>query len=898
MKSSVYAKSFAASVVIICLLVAPVPVLAKKGDKNYKRGLQHEVAQQWERAAQEFALAVAADPANVEFQLHYRRSLFNASQMFMQRGRTLAEQRDYVGAYNAFRQSYGYDPVNELAQSEMQRMLRLQQEKEGITGDVNGAKNGGAAQGSGDSVTGARITPTSYQEGAGNGTSPRGAQPEELPPTRSEQLRIVKYDDLELSTVIRNLAQELDLNVVFDSQFPTNRKITVNWKQITAARALDLIFLSNNLFFQKLDRRSILVADQSKRNIYQQLVLRTFYLENMAPEEAQKQVQQALPPSPGRGATIVTTNKTTNSITVRDTPENVRLIGELLRSVDKSRAEIVMDVNIYEVSRSDLLQFGNQIGRPGDNGVLSSLSLARAGDLAASTGSTAAAGLIAGNVATAYGAAILLPASNLSALQRRDNTRLVFSTQVHAFDGEKSTTRVGQRVPVQTGASFPYYGGQTNPGTGGTTATGGTGFNPGIYGAGSIPTIQYEQTGLIMDFTPQVFPNQDVQVKMKIESKDVLNSSLTPTFTERVIEGTARVQNNRTMMLASIAQNKESNGRQGLPILGLIPVLGRLFTAPRRDNTQSDIVITVTPRVLRAPAITPRDEELRPSGTLQTPTTESLALMVQEAEREEQLVASAAARRSAASAANLPVQVPDVEATTYVPAPKIMMGAANASSANNAATTNALNTSGTSGTIATAGPTGGAPGLLPTNPIVLAASPAASTIVKELLTSSPASSATTKEAKPIVAGTVSTPAAVANLHLLAAKQEMRFGEKRNLMVALKTGTPLSMAVAKLRFNPHVVAIRSVVKGNLFAGTKSEPMITHAVDQKGGLLLSIAPGAGGTPMLGAGVLFVIEVEAIGVGESELSFGTGDVHFVASDGRNVSAQLGHSYITVKQ
>ncbi|MFX5222119.1 hypothetical protein ABTD21_19575, partial [Acinetobacter baumannii] len=81
--------------------------LAKKGEKNYKRGLQYEAAQQWEQAAQEFALAVAADPSNIEYQLHYRRALFNASQVFMQRGRALAERGDYVGAYNAFRQAYG-----------------------------------------------------------------------------------------------------------------------------------------------------------------------------------------------------------------------------------------------------------------------------------------------------------------------------------------------------------------------------------------------------------------------------------------------------------------------------------------------------------------------------------------------------------------------------------------------------------------------------------------------------------------------------------------------------------------------------------------------------------------------------------------------------------------------
>src|SRR4051812_2210362 len=103
MKTSVRMRSLASLLVVFCLLAAPMTAFAKKGDKNYKQGLQYEAAQQWERAAQEFTLAVAADPSNTEYQLHYRRAVFNASQMYMQQGRSLAEQHDYVGAYNAFR---------------------------------------------------------------------------------------------------------------------------------------------------------------------------------------------------------------------------------------------------------------------------------------------------------------------------------------------------------------------------------------------------------------------------------------------------------------------------------------------------------------------------------------------------------------------------------------------------------------------------------------------------------------------------------------------------------------------------------------------------------------------------------------------------------------------------
>src|SRR5437867_2217883 len=132
MKSTNRWHSIVALVIVTCLLAVPVSAFGKKGRDHFNRGMKNEQAQQWEKAAQEFTLALAADPSNVDYQLHYRRAVFNASQMFMQQGRALAEQRDYVGGYNAFRQAFGYDPVNQLAVSEMERMLRLEQVKQGL----------------------------------------------------------------------------------------------------------------------------------------------------------------------------------------------------------------------------------------------------------------------------------------------------------------------------------------------------------------------------------------------------------------------------------------------------------------------------------------------------------------------------------------------------------------------------------------------------------------------------------------------------------------------------------------------------------------------------------------------------------------------------------------------
>src|SRR5215217_3038678 len=143
MKNNTRIRTLISLVLAISLLALPITAFGKKGDKNFKRGMQYEEAQQWDKAAQEFTLAVAADPSNMEYQLHFRRASFNASQTYMQQGRSLSERGDFVGAYNAFRQAYGYDPVNELAVSEMERMLRLQAVKEGRSIDGSGNGNGG-----------------------------------------------------------------------------------------------------------------------------------------------------------------------------------------------------------------------------------------------------------------------------------------------------------------------------------------------------------------------------------------------------------------------------------------------------------------------------------------------------------------------------------------------------------------------------------------------------------------------------------------------------------------------------------------------------------------------------------------------------------------------------------
>jgi general secretion pathway protein D len=805
--------------VMICLLFAPAATFGKKGEKNFRQGIKYEANQLWDRAVQEFVLAVANDPSNMEYQLHYRRALFHASQSCMQQGRALADRHDYVGAYNSFRQAYAYDGVNQLAVSEMQRMVRLQEESKGSPKPTRIEESSPA------------FAPTAYHPGQ---TAPeREVQDGALP--RPERIRVISYSG-DLESFITSLADQLSLNVVFDKQsFSQPRNLRINLRNVTTAKALDLIFLKEGLFFQKVDRRTILVADNSRRPQFQQLVLRTFYFSSIEPQDAQKIVQAAIPPSAGRPQTMVVADKSTNSLTVRDTAENIRLIGELIKSVDKDRSEVVMDVQIYEVSATDLLQVGNQLGTDttlASLGGTSNLSVIGASRQVAEQVFPAT---------TALGAALVLPSSRLSLLQKKNRTRVLASTQMHAFDGEKSEVHIGQRVPVQTAQVLTG----TTAATSSTTAT-------GVY----ANVINYEPTGLTLEFTPQVYPNLDVQVKMSIKSNDVtVADPLTPTFTERTLSGTARIQNNQTMMIASVSTNQQSQGRSGLPLVGLVPVLGRLFTAPSKDGKQTDIVVAVTPRVLRAPAITPRDEEARPAGSWQAPMTESLEAVVAEADREDQI----AAARIIPTRVN--IKLPDQETATYVPAPKSLVG--------------------NPGTVI---------------PSTLNVSVIQGALLVEEVSSQPSPFTDAKAQLLSLSNNTDAKLSMnraAELVLVTDHDRLRAGEKMTVKLMLKTEEMISFAAVRLKFDPSVMKIQNISAGGLYQNAAT-PQIAQSPGKPGELAVLIS----GATTRGSGVLLTFTVEARNKGELLIELNGDAVHLITPEGRDVAiTRLGEARAAVE-
>ena len=576
------ARMLLALTLAICLSL-PITGVAggKAGKKNFEEGVKYETAEQWDLAAQQYALAVAAEPDNAEYRLRMLRAMQMASLMFSARGDLLEAKNDYAGAYHAYALASTYDPANETTRIKMKRMIEQQKAQAGLSAPSRYNPRTGALVRVSDEIH----TPQ--------------------PQSRGDLLQQIKFKEgTSLKLVIANLASQLNLNVIFDESFKDTNKFSFSLTDVTLAKALDLLLLQNKLIFVQVDRRTIMIyADNpANRQRLETLLVKTFYLSNADPNETRALIQANL------GAQRqVNVSKQLNALVVRATASELAVAQALIDSLDKNRSEVILDVNIYEVSNSTSLQIGNQIAPQSSE---NSIGLNNLGGVASYLEGKGASGRNKAFIGTS-GALIGLPLTSLSLLQSKGNSKLLASTQVHALDGEQNQTVVGRSVPIRIGTTF----------LNGANTTGNNNNN-------TVDNIQYRDVGLVIDVTPVTTNEGYVQVKMKIESSNVeasgADSTLTPSFTKRSLTTISRVQDGITAVVASVKQDNKGDSRATIPVIGMLPILGRLFSAPNQTRSQSDIVITVTPHIIRSVEISPEDHLAHLAGTQQSGLTQSI----------------------------------------------------------------------------------------------------------------------------------------------------------------------------------------------------------------------------------------------------------------------------------
>lgn len=661
----------------VCLSL-PFPVFAdkkvdtKKAKKNYSEGLKYEVEEKWDLAAQAFLLAAVADPANVEYKLHMHRAMEHASRMFGKRGDAFASENDFASAYTAYKQGFAYDQTNEVMLVKMKRMLELQKAAAGLSESPKINPNTGSYL-----PTSADVAPPQQQR------------------SRSKDLAsTITYKDTPLKQVIQNIAKQLNLNVIFDETFRDEPKYQLELQNTTLARALDFIFIQKKLTFEQLDRRTILIYfdNPTNRQRFERLLVKTFYINNAKLEEARQVVQQMLQ---GGGAGLmrqIAASTQLNALIVRAPAEDLKMVQEVLESIDKNRAEVAVDIDIYEVTHNTSQQIGNQVAldpntydstyktydsRGNVTGTATEKvpvgGLNNLGGIGLKT-LTSAALLAAGGVntlgiGTGFGMLLSAPPTTLSLLQNKTNAKLASHVNVHAIDGQSNKTNVGRRVPVNLGYSYPqgFYSPTTTTGgvgtTTGTTGLGGLSGLGGVGGYGGMSSFQYQDVGLNIDITPTVTNEGYIEMKMTLESSSVVPGSggttQTPEFTQRKLTTISRVLDGRTAVVAGVQQQSKTDGRSSIPVIGMIPILGRFVTTPKESADMSDIIITVTPHIIRAPQLEKKDHLAKESGTGLGGNFVSIEQVVMRAQEEDDQD-----RRIIAAQQGQPVAPPQTEATT------------------------------------------------------------------------------------------------------------------------------------------------------------------------------------------------------------------------------------------
>jgi general secretion pathway protein D len=857
------------SVILVLCLLLPGAALAKgKGKKNFDEGKKYEQLQQWDVAAQKFALAVNAEPNNPEYKLHYMQAIQKASLQFLKRGDDLAADGDYEGAWTNYRYAYQYDQSNEIAKLKMNRMMEQQKQL--------------ASGGSGQFTT----------NRVGNVINTSGELPIATRQKTSDVVPGIHFQKgSKFKTIVSQLGKQLGLNVVYDDSIKEglDLKDAIDLENVTMAKAMDIILRANKCSFELVDRRTILVYldnGGTTRQRYETLMVKPFYLNNVTANQARAALQIALPP----GRTMAPLESGANSsggnvLIVKATATELQLVQDIIDAIDKNKNEVVLDVDIYEVTKNRMTQIGNQIPTGTDSG------FGGVGTYATGSGNP---GLASGlNLVGSGGAFFALPMSSIKLLQSKGDNNLLYKTQIHVLDGQENTTTVGSSVPIRTGASYAgsgYYGGGllgANGQQGGTTGAINGALNGLLgsnYGTGVVDNIQYKDVGLVIKTTPTITTEGYVEVKMEFETSAIAatgssGDALNPAFTQRKLKSVSRLQDGVTSVVAGVNQDLKNNSRAGVPIVSMVPILGRFLSAPSNNNDLTDIIITVTPHIVRSAGINEKDHLARAAGVQTAGPGPSVEEVVYRAQQEEEQD-----RRQIAQQIPQPDQInpslnPAAPGTTQAAAftqPPRNATQPTVRQVNNNTVNNGPGYNGpaNNGPVRAenvannnSGPVNSyAPPAVQNAPVQNPAANArpVNTPVQQtdLLTS------VLQQPPANVAGISADPRNVSAVTLSLSPRPIRQQPGKSFMVAVDVRSQAQMTEANIaiNFDPAKLRVKNVRDGGMF-GAQPDP--TYEV-QNGNLLVKFKSPQSAPAMASSGRMILIEFAALAEGSSEIAF----------------------------
>lgn len=377
----------------------------------------------------------------------------------------------------------------------------------------------------------------------------------------------LEFRDAKLSMIFEALSRAGGLNFVVDKDVKGDTKTTIYLKDLSVNSALDLLIAQQGLRRKLLADHTVLVYPNTpeKRKLYDEQLVKAFFLTHAEPKQAMNLLKVML------DSKVLFMDEKARLVVMRDSPEAVRMAEKLMGSLDMPEAEVMLEVEVLEIQRSKLTELGIKYPTQW------TLSAAAAAGGAA---------LTLENILTLTTETVTSSSLSLTADFRKELTAadLLASPRIRARNREKAKILIGDRVPVITNAVTPTAAGSS-------VVTG---------------SVQYIDVGLKLDVEPVIYRDNDVAIKLTLEVSNIVKEILNPVsgtqayqIGTRTASTLLQLKDGETAVLAGLISDEQRQASNRIPGLGDLPMLGRLFSSQRDDKKKSELVLSITPHVVR-----------------------------------------------------------------------------------------------------------------------------------------------------------------------------------------------------------------------------------------------------------------------------------------------------------
>jgi general secretion pathway protein D len=562
---------------LLCVAFGLLTAGCPKGQPDFSQGRKAETLQDYDAAYVFYQKAVKADPTNASYKIRLNSTRFEASQQHIKVGLGLRKKGDLQGAAAEFQRAQVIDPASAVADQELRKTVEMIAEKN--------RANDAAAE-----------PPSDQNEQV------LAAMPPEIKPFSRAPINLKMSDDAKV--VFNTIGKLAGLTVIFDPDFPA-RRIPVELNNVTMEQALEIVSMESKAFVKPVTENIIFVIpDQpQKRRDYEEQIVKTFYLSNTVQAQDLTEIVTGLRQL--LDLKRLQQLNSQNAIIIRDTPDKLMLAEKMIRDIDKAKPEVVVQVEVLEARTDRLRDLGIL---PGTSATIAINPNASTTTSSTTTTTPTNSGITLNQLRhlNASDYAVTLPSLTANAVLSDTNTRIIQNPEIRSIDGQTAKLKIGDRIPIATG-SF-----SSGLGLAGSTAGG---ISPLVN-----TQFTYLDVGVNIDITPRVHPNRDVSLKLKVEisshtGDQSIGGITQPIISQRTIEHDIRLREGEASVLAGLVQRTEAKSLNGWPGLAKLPLLHYLFSDEKKDVQEDEVLIVLTPRIVRIPEWTKANLRSMYSGT-------------------------------------------------------------------------------------------------------------------------------------------------------------------------------------------------------------------------------------------------------------------------------------------